>query len=96
MKKLIISAIIATAGLTASAASATTYWVQEGIKLNARTGPSTYYHAVGKFHGCTKLHVVAYKKGWAKVAYKHDYYWVSAKYLQNHACYKAKKHYKHY
>lgn len=103
MKKLIIAAIIAAgASVSASAASATAYWIQDGITLNARSGPSTHYEVLGKFRECTRVHVVAYKHGWAKVAYKHNYYWVSAKYLQDHKCayghgYKPRKiHKKHY
>lgn len=92
MKTLIISAIIATASLGATAASATQAWVANGISLNARSGPSTHYNVLGKFHACTKVHVVAYKHGWAKVAYDHNYYWVAAKYLQGHSCHKVKKH----
>lgn len=94
MKKLVISAIVAAATLGASAASATQAWVGHNA-LNARSGPGTHYHVLGTFTPCTPVHVIGWKHGWAKVAYKHKYYWVSGKYLQSHGCYKApkKKHY---
>ncbi len=87
MKNFLTAAVIAvSATLAAGAASATTYWVDNGITLNARSGPGTNYHVVGSFNPCTKVHVVGYHHGWAKVAFNNYYYWVSAKYLQNHAC----------
>ncbi len=92
MKKVLISAILAaTAAITATSASATSYWVKHGVSLNARSGPSTYYDVVYRFNACTPLHVVSYKDGWAKVQYNHNYYWVSAKYLSDHKCYTPKK-----
>lgn len=101
MKTFIKAAAIAlVATVSAGAASATTYWVKDGIHLNARSGPSASTYKVGTFNPCTKVHVVDYKHGWAKVVYKHKAYWVSAKYLQGHSCgYHApakKKHYKTY
>lgn len=87
MKNIMLSALVAATTLVgATAASASSYWVQPGVELNARSGPSTQYHVIGKLHGCTKIHVVKYSHGWAKVAWNHSYYWVSAKYLQNHGC----------
>lgn len=86
MKKLLISAIVAASALSASAASATSAWIEHGVTLNARSGPGTNYHVIGTFNPCTNVHVVAHQYGWAKVAYNHNYYWVSAKYLRNHAC----------
>lgn len=97
MKKLIISAVFAAATtFTASAASATAYWVEHGITLNARSGPGTHYDVYKRIHACTKVHVVGYKHGWAKIKYNGYYYWVSAKYLSKHDChqYKPKKKYK--
>ncbi|WP_425100593.1 SH3 domain-containing protein [Tropicibacter sp. S64] len=75
-------------GLTfaAGAASATNYWVDYGVTLNARSGPGTNYHVIGTFSSCSKVNVVGYSHGWAKIQYNHSYYWVSAKYLQDHAC----------
>ncbi len=86
MKKTLAAALIAAASLTAGAASATTYWVDHGVKLNARSGPGTHYKVLGTFSPCTRVHVVAYSRGWAKVVIDHHAYWVSAKYLQNRAC----------
>ena len=87
MKKLLISAALAATAMTAAtAASATQYWVENGISLNARSGPGTQYHVLGKFNPCTPVHVIAYTHGWAKVSYNYNYYWVSAKYLQNRSC----------
>ena len=96
MKKLILSAIVAATAMTASAASATQAWVGN-YALNARTGPGTHYHVLGTFKACTPVHIVAYKHGWAKVYFDYNYYWVSAKYLQNKPCYwvpKKKYHHK--
>ena len=90
MKKIILSAIIAATAMTASAASATQAWVGHS-QLNARSGPGTHYHVLGTFNPCTPVHVVAYKHGWAKVAFNHSYYWVSAKYLQGQSCHWAPK-----
>lgn len=93
MTRLFSAALLAVS-LTASAAAATPYWVDHGVTLNARSGPGTSYHVVGTLHSCSKVHVVGYKHGWAKISTKHGYYWVSAKYLQNQACqtyYKPKK-----
>lgn len=99
MKKLLISAIIAATAMGATAATASTAWIEKGVKLNARSGPGTYYKVIGTFHPCTKIHVVGWKNGWAKVSYNHHYYWVSGKYLQNHSCNHyvkpKKKHYGH-
>lgn len=100
MKTIVKTALFAIATtLAAGAASATTYWVQDGVHLNARSGPGASYYKIGTFNPCTKVHVVAYKHGWAKVAYNHKTYWVSAKYLQDSSCgYKApakKKTYGH-
>ncbi|KUF11576.1 SH3 domain-containing protein [Pseudoponticoccus marisrubri] len=86
MKKLVIAAILATASMGATAASATQYWVEHGVKLNARSGPGTHYHVLGTFNPCTPVHVYAHKHGWAKVKFNGYWYWVSAKYLQKHAC----------
>ena len=87
MKTTLKAAFIAAATLlSAGAAQATTYWVQDGVHLNARSGPSAQYHKVGTFNPCTKVHVIAYQHGWAKVAFNHKAYWVSAKYLQNRSC----------
>ncbi len=104
MKNIILSAAVAAATLmSAGAAAANSAWVDHGIKLNARSGPGTQYHVIGTFNPCTKVHVVAQKWGWAKVAFNHNYYWVSAKYLQNHSCHYVpkkkvykKKHYNSY
>lgn len=98
MKKLLISAIVAASALTASAASANSAWTQHGVTLNARSGPGTNYHVIGSFNPCTSVHVVGHQHGWAKVSYNNHYYWVSSKYLQNHACNHSytppkKKHY---
>ncbi len=102
MKKFIAAAILAASALSASAAAATQAYVGN-VHLNARSGPGTNYHVIGTFNPCTPVHVVAHKWGWAKVAYKHNYYWVSAQYLSGHSCHYApkptykKKHYKkHY
>ncbi len=87
MKKLLISAAIASATLmSASAATATQAWVEHGISLNARSGPGTSYHVVAKFNPCTPVHIVGWSHGWAKVSYNHRHYWVAGKYLQKHAC----------
>lgn len=94
MKKLILSAIVAATAMTASAASATQAWVGHNA-LNARSGPGTHYHVLGTFKSCTPVHIVAYSHGWAKVAFKHNYYWVSAKYLQGKPCGWAPKKKKH-
>ena len=94
MKKIIASALIAAATHGASAASATQAWVGHSA-LNARSGPGTHYHVLGTFNPCTPVHVVAYNHGWAKVAYNHSYYWVSAKYLQGKSCYKKNTYKKH-
>ncbi|CUH77671.1 SH3 domain-containing protein [Tropicibacter naphthalenivorans] len=88
MKKILLSAVLAAATLTASAASATQAWVGSSA-LNARSGPGTNYHVLGTFKPCTPVHVVAHSHGWAKVAYNHGYYWVSAKYLSNQSCHYA-------
>lgn len=97
MKKLLIAAILAAGTtVTATAASATSYWVEPGITLNARSGPGTHYDVYGKLHACTKVHVVDYRHGWAKVSYKGHYYWVSAKYLQKHDCHAYKPKHKKY
>ncbi|MGY3436982.1 MULTISPECIES: SH3 domain-containing protein [unclassified Marinovum] len=99
MKKFLIAAILAATTVTASAASATTVWIEPGVHLNARSGPSTHYDVLGTFNPCTKVHAVKRHGSWIKVAFKGHYYWVSAKYLQDHDCgynsYKPrKKHYK--
>ncbi|MCR9272011.1 MULTISPECIES: SH3 domain-containing protein [Mameliella] len=97
MKKLILSAIVAATAMTASAASATQAWVGK-TPLNARSGPSTHYQVLGVFNPCTPVHIVAYKHGWAKVKFQHNYYWVSSKYLSNHSCHwqpKKKKSWGH-
>ena len=87
MKKIILAAVVAaSATFSGVAAFANSGWVAPGITLNARSGPGTNYHVVGKFHPCTQVHVVAWQHGWAKVNYNHNHYWVSGKYLQNHAC----------
>ncbi|MCJ7872274.1 SH3 domain-containing protein [Marinovum sp. 2_MG-2023] len=96
MKNLLLAALlVAGTSVAATTASATSYWVEHGITLNARSGPGTYYDVIGKVHSCTRIHVVGYHKGWAKVSWKGHYYWVSAKYLQKHEChhntYKPKK-----
>ncbi|MCC1491880.1 SH3 domain-containing protein [Cognatishimia sp. F0-27] len=97
MKTLLISAAIAASTLFgASTASATQAWVEHGISLNARSGPGTGYHVLGTFSPCTKVHVVGHKHGWAKVSFNHHHYWVSAKYLSNHACRYAKPKHKSY
>lgn len=80
------AAIALAATFAAGAASATTYWVQDGVHLNARSGPGTQYYAEATFRPCTKVHVIGYQWGWAKVAYNHRTYWVSAKYLQGSKC----------
>ncbi|ASP21829.1 bacterial SH3 domain protein [Antarctobacter heliothermus] len=98
MKKFILSAVLAAAAMTASAASATQAWIGD-YHLNARSGPGTNYHKLGTFNPCTAVHVVAYNHGWAKVYFNHKYYWVSAKYLQGQSCHwapKKKHHKKHY
>ena len=75
MKKLLIAAILAAGTtVTATAASATAYWVEHGITLNARSGPGTHYDVYGVLRSCTKVHVVGYKHGWAKIKYKGHYY----------------------
>lgn len=97
MKKLILSAIIAATAMTASGASAAQAWVGHS-HLNARSGPSTHYQVLGVFQPCTPVHIVAYKHGWAKVYFKHSYYWVSAKYLKGQSCHWSppkKKHWGH-
>ncbi|WGW02957.1 SH3 domain-containing protein [Tropicibacter oceani] len=87
MKRILTAAAITlTTSLVAGAALATPYWVDNGITLNARSGPGTNYHVLGSFPPCTKVHVIAHQHGWAKLSYNNGYYWVSAKYLQNHAC----------
>ncbi len=100
MKKFLIAAAVAASTLvTAGTASATTFWVEKGVTLNARTGPGTYYDVIGQLNQCRKVHVVAYKKGWAKVSWKGRYFWVSAKYLSSHKCrygYKKNYHVKKY
>ena len=46
MKNIFKAAAIAIAAtFAAGAASATTYWVQDGIHLNARSGPGTQYYS---------------------------------------------------
>ena len=86
MKTFLLSAALAAATLfSAGAASATQAWVG-GSALNARSGPGTQYHVIGTFNPCTPVHVVGWQHGWAKVAWNHQYYWVSAKYLRNTAC----------
>ncbi|SMX44945.1 SH3 domain-containing protein [Maliponia aquimaris] len=99
MKKFILSAVLAAATMGASAASATQAWVGN-YALNARSGPGAHYYVLGTFEACTPVHIVAYKHGWAKVYFNHNYYWVSAKYLQGQPCYwvPKKKHHsnKHY
>ena len=80
------------ATLAAGAASANTYWVEDGIHLNARSGPGTQYYAETTLKPCTKVEVVGQKWGWAKISYNYQTYWVSAKYLQDYKCgYKAPK-----
>lgn len=86
MSRFLTAATILAASLTASAAAATPYWVDHGVTLNARSGPGTNYHVIGALPSCAKVHVVGYKHGWAKIKSGHGYYWVSAKYLQKHAC----------
>ena len=95
MKKFLIAAAVAAATLaSAGTASATTFWVEKGVTLNARTGPGTYYDVIGQLKQCRKVHVVAYKKGWAKVSWKGHYFWVAAKYLSNHKCHYGHATYK--
>ncbi|WP_299933898.1 SH3 domain-containing protein [uncultured Pelagimonas sp.] len=99
MKKLLISAIIAAASIGATTASASSAWIEHGVKLNARSGPGTHYNVIGTFHACTQIHVVGWQHGWAKVSYNHNHYWVAGKYLQNHACtnhYKPKPKHNNY
>lgn len=86
MKTLLTAAVLAATALTASAASATSAWIQHGVHLNARSGPGTYYDVLGTFDPCTRVHIVGYKNGWAKVSFNNSYYWVSSKYLRNSAC----------
>ncbi len=85
MKTFLLSAVIAAAALTAGTASATQAWVGHSA-LNARSGPGTNYHKVGTFQPCTPVHVIGHSHGWAKVAYNHSHYWVSAKYLRGSSC----------
>lgn len=101
MKTFLIAAILAaTTTVSATAASATTAWIEPGVHLNARSGPSTHYKVLGTFNPCTRVHAVKRHGSWIKVAFKGHYYWVSAKYLQDHDCgYSGytpkKKHYSH-
>jgi uncharacterized protein YraI len=95
MQKLLAAALIAAASLSACAASATQAWVGQSA-LNARSGPGTHYHVLGTFHPCTPVHVLGWKHGWAKVAYKHKHYWVSGKYLQTHSCHHRPHYKKHH
>ncbi|MFW2544021.1 SH3 domain-containing protein [Primorskyibacter sp. 2E107] len=83
---LTAAALAVSATLCAAPAVATPYWIDSGVTLNARSGPGTNYHVIGTFQPCTRVHVQAYTHGWAKVSYNQRYYWVSAKYLQDHAC----------
>jgi uncharacterized protein YraI len=80
------AALAIAATLAAGAASASSFWVQDGIHLNARSGPGTQYYTQATFSPCTKVHVIGYKWGWAQVSYNHQTYWVSAKYLQDSKC----------
>ena len=90
MKTVLRAAALAAATLVAaSTASAATWWVG-GSALNARSGPGTQYHVLGTFDPCTRVNVVGYSHGWAKIAWNNSHYWVSAKYLRDSACHAHK------
>lgn len=93
MTNIIKATVISIATILAvGSASAATYWVEDGIHLNARSGPGTKYYTETTLKPCTKVEVVGQKWGWAKVSYKRSTYWVSAKYLQEYECgYRAPK-----
>lgn len=71
---------------TASAAVAGSAWTSNKTALNARSGPGTDYHVLRSFKRCTKVHVVKYSHGWAKVSYNGKHYWVSSKFLRGKPC----------
>jgi uncharacterized protein YraI len=87
MNSIIKTALVAGLAIAASgAAQAATYWVKDGVHLNARSGPSASYYRVYTFTPCTKLEVVGYQGGWSQVSYNNQLYWVSSKYLQDYRC----------
>lgn len=86
--KRFLTAIILAAGATVAAtgASATTWWVEHGVTLNARSGPGTHYDVIGKFHACSPVDVVDHQSGWSRLLWQGHYYWVSSGYLQQYEC----------
>jgi hypothetical protein len=90
--KLILAGTLAFGMLAVStvAAVAGTAWTSQKTALNARSGPGTNYHVQRSFKRCTKVHVVKYSHGWAKVSYAGKHYWVSSKFLRGKPC--ATKH----
>ncbi len=86
MKKLLIATILASAAVSATSASAASWWVEPGITLNARSGPGTHYDVYARIHACSVVEVHEFQSGWAHISYKGSKYWVSQKYLQDHNC----------
>lgn len=86
--KLILSGTLALGlmALTVGAVHAGTAWTSQQTSLNARSGPGTGYHVLRSFKRCTKVHVIKYSHGWAKVSYNGHHYWVSSKFLRGRPC----------
>jgi len=87
MKNLVMSALVAGATmLSVGIAEAGNAWTSKHTALNARSGPGTSYHVKYKFPKCTKVYVIKWQHGWAKVKYNGKHYWVSGKYLRGKPC----------
>jgi uncharacterized protein YraI len=83
---MMIGLVAATASLGAVGAQASSGWVQQGVSLNARSGPSTSYPVIHTFSSCSELTLGQWQNGWVQVSYNYQNYWVSGQYVANHAC----------
>ena len=86
--KLILAGALAIGMMAVSTVGAVagTAWTTQQTALNARSGPGTSYHVLRSFKRCTKVHVITYSHGWAKVSYGKKHYWVSSKFLRGKPC----------